>query len=221
MKKINIAIDGFSGTGKSSTAKQVASSLEYTYIDTGAMYRAVTLHLLQKDVDLDIPEEITRNIADLELTFNNQRIVLNGVDVEDKIRETEVTNVVSKVSAIPAIRLMLTSQQQEIGKNKGVVMDGRDIGTTVFPDAELKIFMSADLEIRALRRQKELQEKGIHDSLESIQLNLQERDELDSNREVSPLRKAEDAIQIDTTHLTLNEQIQEIVVLAKKAIDED
>lgn len=218
MKKINIAIDGFSGTGKSSTARLVAKKLGYTYIDTGAMYRASTYYFLMENIDVHSEKEVTENLA-FDLAFINQRINLNGVDVEDNIRSQKVNEKVSITSSIPSLRKKLVKQQRMIGENKGVVMDGRDIGTQVFPEAELKLFLTANIHERAKRRQLELREKGIEEPIDQIKSNLQTRDELDSNRKESPLRKAEDAILIDTTSLTLNEQVEKIVKLAKEIIN--
>ncbi|MEM7297404.1 MAG: (d)CMP kinase [Bacteroidota bacterium] len=221
MKKIVVALDGYSGTGKSSTAKQVAAKLGYTYIDSGAMYRAVTLHFLQSNVDIDEVDEIKRSLNDCNLSFQNQEMHLNGVRVEDDIRTMKVSERVSQVSAVSEVRLKLVEQQREMGESKGVVMDGRDIGTVVFPDAELKLFMTANMDVRTERRRKQLEEKGIVESLNSIKENLEERDRKDSSREDSPLKMAEDGIEIDTSHLTLNEQIEKIVALAEEIIHED
>jgi len=221
LKKIVIAIDGYSACGKSSTAKQVAHQLGYTFIDSGAMYRAVTLFLLNKEVKLDNTNKIIKYLKDIEISFEGSSILLNGKNVDSEIRSKEVNENVSAVSAVSPIRRKMVDQQQEIGKEKGVVMDGRDIGTVVFPEAELKIFMTAEMTVRAQRRQKELLGKGIEDSLESIAQNLQERDHVDSTRSDSPLKMAEGAIEIDTTNITLEEQIVQIVELAKEIIDGD
>jgi len=221
MRKITVAIDGYSGTGKSSTAKLVAKQLGYTYVDTGAMYRAITLLMLQQHVNLDEPQEIIEVLKiEPKLNFSSQRIQLNGLDVEDLIRSGEVNQQVSKVSAISEVRKLLVSQQRIMGENKGVVMDGRDIGSVVFPNAELKVFMTADPKVRAERRQLELKQKGIIESLDSILANLLVRDQLDSTREDSPLVQVDDAIEIDTSNLTLNQQVERIVELAKGIIDE-
>ncbi len=221
MKKIVIAIDGYSACGKSSTAKQVAARLGYTFIDSGAMYRAVTLFLLNNDVNLEDAEQVENHLDQLEIKFDGDSILLNGDNVDTAIRTKPVNENVSIVSAISSVRRKMVNQQQSIGKDKGVVMDGRDIGTVVFPDAELKVFMTAEMSIRAKRRQKELLEKGIEETLESIERNLEERDEVDSTREDSPLMKADDALEIDTTHITLEEQITQIEQLAKEKINED
>lgn len=216
-----IAIDGYSACGKSSTAKQVASILDYNFIDSGAMYRAVTLYLLNKNIDFSTTPFEFNQLDEIEISFEGPSILLNGSNVDIEIRTQEVNQNVSIVSAISEVRRKLVEQQREIGKSKGVVMDGRDIGTVVFPNADLKIFMTADMEIRAQRRQSELSNKGIELSLVSITENLIERDRIDSTRADSPLIKAEDAIEIDTTNITLKEQIAQIVELAKERINED
>lgn len=221
MKKIVIAIDGYSACGKSSTAKQVAHRLGYTFIDSGAMYRAVTLFLLDQRAELDNLEEICDHLEKIDILFDGSSILLNEKNVDREIRLKEVNENVSTVSAISVVRRKMVDQQQEIGKAKEVVMDGRDIGTVVFPDAELKVFMTAEMGIRAERRQRELREKGVDESLDSIAKNLQERDHVDSTRADSPLKKAEGAIEIDTTNLTLEDQIVQIVELAKSIIDEN
>ena len=186
-KKIVIAIDGFSSCGKSTFAKEIAARIGYVFIDTGAMYRAVTLYGLRHGAVQD---------GDL-----------NGENVEKRIRSIEVSDLVSKVSGIAAVREQLVRQQQQLGRQKGIVMDGRDIGTVVFPDAELKIFMTADPAIRAQRRYKELEVKGEKVSLEEVERNLRERDHADQTRAVSPLRQAEDAVVLDNSHMTLPEQM--------------
>lgn len=224
MQKIVIAIDGYSGCGKSSTAKAVANKLGYTYIDSGAMYRAATLFFLNQGVDLTNKEELIGQIQNLQISFKKnphtgkQETYLNGINVEEPIRSMEVSSFVSEVSKIKEVREELVSRQQLMGEQKGVVMDGRDIGTVVFPYAELKVFMTADLEIRAKRRQKELQDKGQKVTLEDIIRNLSERDEIDSNRKESPLYRASDAIEIDTSFLEFEEQVNQVVDLAKEKI---
>lgn len=224
MHKIVIAIDGFSGCGKSSTAKAVAKKLGYTYIDSGAMYRAATLYFLDNHVVLTNPIEVRKQLDKLEIAFHpneedqKQETFLNGLNVEKQIRTMRVSNYVSEVSKLKEVRQELVSQQQKLGKKKGVVMDGRDIGTVVFPDAELKVFMTADLNIRAERRQKELLEKGDLVELEKILHNLAERDKIDSTRKESPLLKAEDAIEIDTSYLDFDEQVDQILKRAKEKI---
>lgn len=221
MKKIVVAIDGYSACGKSSTAKQVAQHLGYKFIDTGAMYRAVTLFFIRNGVIVEDLEEVERALDQCEIGFEGKTVLLNGENIDMEIRTQAVNNSVSQVSAISLVRKKMVVQQQEIGIEKGVVMDGRDIGTVVFPEAELKIFMTAEMDTRARRRQKELQMKGLDEDLESIKRNLAERDHVDSNRADSPLRKAEGAIEIDTTSMTLDQQIDQIVNLAKEIIYEN
>lgn len=222
-RKINVAIDGYSGTGKSSTSKEVASRLGYTYLDSGAMYRAVTLYFLNNNIDWNKANEVVEGLRSISISFSfNSNLrkfdtCLNGENVEAEIRGMVVSNQVSQVSAIKEVREQLISIQRELGKNKGVVMDGRDIGTVVFPEAELKIFMVSDTEIRAKRRQEELVEKGQDVSLEDVIHNIIERDRIDTTREVSPLVKADDAIEIDTTNLRFEEQVNEIVKLVEQA----
>lgn len=224
MQKLVIAIDGYSGCGKSSTAKVVAKILGYTYIDSGAMYRAATLYFLQQQVDLSDREAIDKALKHIKISFLTdpengfQETYLNGKNVEQEIRSMKVSDFVSEVSKIKEVRKELVSQQQQLGKAKGVVMDGRDIGTVVFPDAELKVFMTADLEIRARRRQKELIEKGQEVTLEVIIRNLAERDEIDSTRAESPLVRAEDAVDLDTSYLDFDDQVKKIVELANEKI---
>ncbi|MFD2202349.1 (d)CMP kinase [Shivajiella indica] len=224
MQKIVIAIDGFSGCGKSSTAKALAKILGYTYIDSGAMYRAATLHFLNHKVNLENKEDVASSLETLKISFEfnpetgKQETFLNGQNVENEIRSLRVSDHVSEVSKIKEVREELVSQQQDLGKNKGVVMDGRDIGTVVFPDAELKVFMTADLTIRAKRRLKELQEKGQQVTLDEIVRNLAERDEMDSTRKESPLLMAKDAVELDTSHLEFDDQVNQIVSFAKDRI---
>ncbi|VXD15908.1 (d)CMP kinase [Marinoscillum sp. 108] len=218
MHKITIAIDGFSGTGKSSTAKKVAGELGYTYIDSGAMYRATTLYFLEQDVSLDDASQVEHALDTLDIRFEEGHVLLNGLDVSNEIRTMRVNEHVSAVSTIAVVRHAMVAQQQKIGKGKGIVMDGRDIGTVVFPGAELKVFMTADTRIRAERRQSELAEKGIIEELNVIENNLSQRDEIDSTRSESPLRKAEDAVEIDTSNLTFADQVHKIVSLAKEKI---
>ena len=227
-KKITIAIDGFSSTGKSTVAKQLAKELGYVYVDTGAMYRAVTLYALRKNYISEGHFDHKALVADLALIklkfiFNPEvgfgEMYLNDEKVEKEIRQMEVSQYVSKVAAIPEVREMLVAQQQEMGKEKGIVMDGRDIGTVVFPDAELKIFMTASAEERAQRRFKELSERGDEVSYKEVLQNVQERDHLDTTREDSPLVKAKDAIEIDNSHLTLTGQFEKIFELYNSAIN--
>lgn len=220
MKKIVVALDGYSGTGKSSTAKQVASRLGYNYIDSGAMYRAVTYFFLTNNIDFSDSSLVSKSLGKCEISFSGTAIYLNGENVDAEIRTMEVNKQVSQVSAISAVRTKLVEQQRKMGEKKGVVMDGRDIGTIVFPNAELKVFMTADMDIRSERRRKELLNKGVDEKLEVIKENLKQRDHVDSTREDSPLKKADDAIEIDTTHLTLDQQIDKIVEMAESIIYE-
>lgn len=215
MKKIIIAMDGHSSCGKSTMAKALAKAIGYTYIDTGAMYRAVTLYALQHQLldEENIDEEqLSEKMGDIQISFVlNQETgrpdtYLNGVCVEKEIRGMEVSNNVSRISAIPFVREALVAQQQQMGKDKGVVMDGRDIGTVVFPDAELKVFVTATAEVRAQRRYDELCSKGETPDYEEVLKNVKERDYLDSHREVSPLRKADDAIELDNSEMTIPQQ---------------
>ena len=224
MKKIVIAIDGNSGCGKSSTAKALAKQLRYIYIDTGAMYRAVTLFFIKHKIDLENDLGIEEALKQIDISFEynietgKNETFLNGKNVENEIRQMEVSNLVSPVSEISKVRRKLVEQQRRLGEGKGVVMDGRDIGTVVFPDAELKIFMTADLETRAERRKLELEEKGTQVDLGAVIDNLKNRDIIDSSREDSPLKKADDAHVVDTTHLTFDEQVQQILELIHKKL---
>ncbi len=216
MKKITIAIDGFSSCGKSTMAKDLAKEIGYIYIDSGAMYRAVTLYSIENGLfDETIhAEELRQQMDNIRITFRinpetgRPDTFLNEVNVENKIRAMEVSSKVSPVSALGFVREAMVLQQQEMGRLKGIVMDGRDIGTTVFPDAELKIFVTASDEIRAQRRYDELQAKGEEASFEEILENVRQRDYQDQNREVSPLRKADDAILLDNSLMTIAEQKQ-------------
>ncbi|WP_421870518.1 (d)CMP kinase [Marinoscillum sp.] len=221
MKKIVVALDGFSGTGKSSTAKKVADALHYIYIDSGAMYRATTYFMLANEVNLDDHDAVAASLEGVDIQFLGSQILLNGTNVSNEIRTMRINENVSKVSAIRQVREAMVAQQQQIGRERGIVMDGRDIGTVVFPDAELKVFMTANPRVRALRRQKELLEKGIEEELNTIELNLLERDKIDSSRAESPLIKADDAVEIDTSDLTFDEQVHKIVELAKEIIHAD
>lgn len=219
LRKIVIAIDGFSACGKSSTAKEVSSILGYRYIDTGAMYRAVTLYFLEHHVALTNPKEITRALQQIHVAFkinarNNTETYLNGLNVEKEIRTMRVSERVSQVSTLKDVRIAMVEQQRRMGKEKAVVMDGRDIGTVVFPHAELKIFMNADLLVRAFRRQRELLNKDQLVDLDDVIENIIERDKIDTTRTESPLRRAEDALLIDTTHVTFDEQVDEVTRLA-------
>lgn len=226
MKDIVIAIDGLSGCGKSTTAKELAKKLNYTYLDSGAMYRAVTLFFIENNIDDSDPEEINKALNNIDIEFKSVHVpelnetFLNGENVELEIRNMEISQRVSKISAIAEVRKVLVDQQRKLGANKAVVMDGRDIGTVVFPDAELKIFMRADLMERARRRQKEMFDKGTDITLDQISKNLEVRDSLDSSRKESPLSLAIDAIEVDTTHMTFEEQVEHILNLAATKIAE-
>ena len=215
--KIIIAIDGFSSCGKSTFAKSIAARLGYIFIDTGAMYRAVTLFALEQGAirsGIVHEDEVAALLDRIAITFrfNPERgasdIYVNGDLAEGKIRTIEVSNCVSRVSAIPEVRAKLVAMQQEMGRRKGVVMDGRDIGTVVFPDAEMKLFMTADPKVRARRRYDELRAKGDEVTLEEIERNVVERDKADMSRRVSPLRQAEDAIVLDNSRMTVDEQME-------------
>ncbi len=227
-KKITIAIDGHSSTGKSTVAKQIAKELGYIYVDSGAMYRAVTLYAMRNlfvSKSNFNKEAIIRHLPfiKVEIKFNKElgygEVYLDDENVEKEIRYLEVSQQVSKVAAIPEVRKVLVEIQQEMGKNKGVVMDGRDIGTVVFPDADLKIFMTASTERRAKRRYKELKERGDEITYEEVLKNVKERDYLDSTREVSPLIQAEDAVEFDNSLLDLDEQFEKVLKLAKDKIE--
>lgn len=211
--KINIALDGYSSCGKSTIAKRLARSLGYTYVDTGAMYRGVTLYALREGLfsgEEPMVEEIIRRLPRIEMRFtiypDGQHLLLNGEDVEWEIRGMEVSEHVSPIATIPEVRAALTRQQQDMAKEKGVVMDGRDVGTTILPDAELKIFVTARPEVRARRRFDELTAKGESVTYDSVLANVRERDRIDSGRTVSPLRQAEDALVLDNSDMTLDQQ---------------
>lgn len=213
--KITVAIDGYSSCGKSTLAKQLASALNYRYVDTGAMYRAVTLYIIRNQLDLFHPEQIQDAIEHIHIEFRlnpetlQQETYLNGENVENEIRvNPRVVSAVSHVSAISAVRRFLVKQQQAMGKQKGIVMDGRDIGTVVFPDAELKLFVTADPKVRAQRRLEELDEKGQHTTFEEVMANLEKRDHIDSTREDSPLMQAEDAVILDNSKMSREEQFE-------------
>jgi len=219
MRKIIIAIDGYSACGKSTTAREVARELNYKYIDSGAMYRAVTLYFLEHHVAITNPKEVDKALHEIRITFmlNPKGVTetfLNGINVEKAIRKMRISENVSQVSAIKAVRVAMVEQQRKLGKDRGIVMDGRDIGTVVFTEAELKIFLTADILVRAFRRQRELLERDDLVDIDSIIENLQKRDSIDSNRTESPLVKAVDAVGIDTTHITIEEQVDEVIRMA-------
>ena len=227
MKKIIIAIDGFSSCGKSTMAKDLAKAIGYIYIDSGAMYRAVTLYCIEHhlfEADGKIKEDILKHeLQNIRIQFQtdpeSKRSItyLNGTNVEERIRMLDVSSLVSPIAALGFVREALVRQQQEMGKRKGIVMDGRDIGTTVFPNAELKIFVTASPEIRAKRRFDELKAKGQTVNLEEIKQNIEQRDHIDQTRTVSPLQKANDAILLDNSHLTIEEQRNWLIKQYQKA----
>ncbi len=228
MGKITIAIDGYSSTGKSTIAKQLAKALDYVYVDTGAMYRAVTLFAMREGFiggEKDNLEGLVNALpkVDLKFVYNKSlgfsEMYLNGENVEKEIRTLPVSQQVSKIATIEKVRLKLVGMQQEMGKKKGVVMDGRDIGTVVFPNAEFKIFMTASPETRAFRRYKELLDKGEKVSYKEVLKNVQTRDYIDSHREFSPLRKADDAIEFDNSDMGLKEQLERIYNFALRKIE--
>ena len=230
MKRIVIAIDGYSSCGKSTMAKNLARQLGYVYVDTGAMYRTVTLYalrhqLFEADGEVDAAS-LQRDMPDIRISFqfNAQTgkpdTYLNDELVEQEIRTMQVSERVSKIAALPFVRTALVAQQQRMGKDKGIVMDGRDIGTVVFPHAELKIFVTASAEVRAQRRYDELQLKGMPARYDDILKNVQERDYIDSHREVSPLRKADDAIELDNSNLTIDEQQQWLLQQVNKVLQQ-
>ncbi|HEY4109357.1 (d)CMP kinase [Puia sp.] len=214
MKKITITIDGWSSCGKSTLAKQLARELHYVYIDSGAMYRAITLYFLRHHVDWTIPAAVDEALTHIKLEFvtnhksGQTEMWLNGENVEYVIRDLVIAEKVSEVAAVKAVRDYAVAKQQEMGKKKGIVMDGRDIGTVVFPHAELKIFMTADEKVRVQRRFKELYEKNPNITLEEVKQNLSHRDYIDSHREISPLRQAEDALVLDNSHLSIKQQLE-------------
>ncbi|GAL67854.1 (d)CMP kinase [Jejuia pallidilutea] len=228
MNKITIAIDGYSSTGKSTIAKQIAKTLDYIYVDSGAMYRAVTLYAIENGLITEnnfYKEALISQLNNIELSFQFNKnlgyaeVYLNGQNVEHKIRTLQVSGFVSTIAAVPEVRQKLVVIQKKIGEDKGVVMDGRDIGTVVFPNAELKIFMTASAEKRAKRRYDELKQRGDDITYEAVLKNVTERDYIDTNREDSPLVKAEDAIEIDNSNLTLDEQFNKVLSLVKLTLE--
>lgn len=229
MKKITIAIDGYSSCGKSTLAKALAHKLNYEYIDTGAMFRAVALYCLEQGLIKEDGEEVYKVkdfIDDIHISFktnqqtNESVVLLNGINVEDKIRNMTISRLVVKVSGIKEVRAKLAALQIEMGKNKGVVMDGRDIGTVIFPDAELKIFMTASTDVRVKRRYDELRSKGQKVTREEVAENLALRDHDDTTRKESPLTRAEDAVVIDNTNLSRNDQFMMLLALANQRIEQ-
>lgn len=217
MKNIVVAIDGYSSCGKSTIAKELARHAGYTYVDTGAMYRAVALYLLQNNHPMD-SDNLTELLQGIHITFSlqpdgSQHTILNGEDVEHLIRTLEVGNMASQISPIRQVRQYLVAQQQAMGKQKAIVMDGRDIGTVVFPDAELKLFLTASPQVRAKRRYDELKAKGENPIMEDVLADINDRDYRDSHRAESPLRQAEDAIVVDNSYMTREEQMEHIIHL--------
>ncbi len=225
MKQIVIAIDGFSSCGKSTIAKELSKILTYKYVDTGAMYRAVTLYLIQNHIDFNNIQDVINALEKISITFKIdeqtqiQETFLNGENIENEIRvNPRVAGFVSNVSSISEVRGFLVKQQQELGKLRGIIMDGRDIGTVVFPDAELKLFITADPNVRAQRRFDELKAKGNNTTFEEVLANLTKRDYIDSNRDDSPLMKADDAIEIDNSNINQKEQLELILKLVNEKI---
>ncbi len=219
-KKIIIAIDGFSGCGKSTLAKDLSAALHYTHIDTGALYRAITLHCIQHNINVaDIHSVMAATTsADIKLKVEGHttKTILNGEDVTDRIKNPDVAAKVSEVAKISSVRAHLKALQQSFGEQKGIVMDGRDIGTVIFPQAELKLFIIADIEERSRRRLLEMEEKGVSYTIEEVKANLLKRDHIDSSREVAPLKRADDAIIIDTTYLSRQDQLEKALSLVKE-----
>ncbi|HEY6976506.1 MAG TPA: (d)CMP kinase [Chitinophagaceae bacterium] len=225
MKKIIITIDGYSSCGKSTLARQLAAKLNYIFIDSGAMYRAITLYFLRNHIDWNNRKKVMEALKNINLEFiynpytQKSDMYLNSENVESLIRDMLVSENVSNVSTIKEVREFAVEQQRKMGEKKGIVMDGRDIGTTVFPTAELKIFMTADTGVRVERRFKELYEKDHNITIEEVKTNLAMRDYIDSNREISPLRKADDALVLDNTKLTIEEQLKMALKWAKEKIN--
>ncbi|MBP3212338.1 MAG: (d)CMP kinase [Prevotella sp.] len=231
MKKITIAIDGYSSCGKSTMAKDLARRIGYVYVDTGAMYRAVTLYALRNGLFAEdgsvLTEQLEKHMGNINITFQfnpetqKPDTYLNGELVEKEIRSLEVSNHVSPIAAVPFVRTAMVAQQQAMGQEGGIVMDGRDIGTTVFPQAELKIFVTASAEVRAQRRYDELVSKGMPEPYEDILKNVEERDYIDTHREVSPLRQADDALLLDNSHMTIPEQNEWVMARYLERASED
>ena len=231
MKKITIAIDGYSSCGKSTMAKDLARRIGYVYVDTGAMYRAVTLYALRNGLFAEdgsvLTEQLEKHMGNINITFQfnpetqKPDTYLNGELVEKEIRSLEVSNHVSPIAAVPFVRTAMVAQQQAMGQEGGIVMDGRDIGTTVFPQAELKIFVTASAEVRAQRRYDELVSKGMPEPYEDILKNVEERDYIDTHREVSPLRQADDALLLDNSHMTIPEQNEWVIERYLERASED
>jgi CMP/dCMP kinase len=223
LKRLIIAIDGPAASGKSTTAKLVASQLGYLHVDTGAMYRAMTLKVIEKGIDVRDEKAVAKLAKNTHIALNSVedgfRVKLDGVDVTDRIRRPDVTGAVSAVSMVPEVRHLMVKEQREMGKKKGIVLEGRDIGTVVFPEADIKIFMIAHSRERAVRRSKELAARGIASEIEELEKQLMERDKKDTNRSLSPLTQAEDAIILDTTNLTIQEQVDFIVKKAKEKLN--
>lgn len=225
MKKLVIAIDGPAASGKSTTAKLVAKRLGYNYIDTGAMYRAMTLKVLEEKIPIDDEERISRLAEETQIEIEHEndhlKVFLDKKDVTSNIRLQEVTNASSAVSSYAKVRELMVREQQRMGMNGGVVMEGRDIGTVVFPNADLKIFMVASPLVRAERRQKELREKGVNIPIEQLVREINERDRKDSQRNLSPLKRADDAVLLDTSYMTIDEQVNFILDKVKEIIEKN
>jgi cytidylate kinase len=223
VKGISIAIDGPAAAGKSTIAKKVAQKLQYTYIDTGAMYRALTHKAIELGINMDSDHDLASLLEETTIQLipenGGQSVWIDGIDCSEDIRSREVTAAVSKVAAQPTVREMMVEKQRELADGAGVVMDGRDIGTAVLPDADLKIFMTASVDERAERRFQENEKRGIHSSLSLLKEEIEKRDRADSEREVSPLRKADDAILVDTTSLSIEEVVDKLIELAEKRME--
>lgn len=224
MNNIIVTIDGYSSCGKSTLAKDLAKELHYLFIDSGAMYRAITFYFLENQIDIFDDYELEKALENIHLEFifnptqERSNIHLNGVNIEDEIRKMNVSNAVSKVSTLKKVRDFAVAQQRKMGKNKAIVMDGRDIGTTVFPNAELKVFMTADKNVRIKRRFDELKKKNGYANLNEVARNIEKRDDIDTNRKISPLRKAEDAIVLDNSNISPEEQLKIVLKWARERI---